>query len=102
MAQLSLFNNTCTCGTRYESCTQPNKDCPEFQIHKLTVLERAQIQLKSFYRVRMSNLYSRTANDTVKRYPTEKEAVEALENWKKKAVGNTGIIICPLNNSLEA
>jgi hypothetical protein len=50
----------------------------------------------------MSNLYSRTANDTVKRYPTEKEAVEALENWKKKAVGNTGIIICPLNNSLEA
>jgi hypothetical protein len=65
-------------------------------MQNLSLFERAQMQIQSFYRVRMSNLYSRTANDTVKRYPTEKEAVKALENWKKKAVGNTGIIIHPL------
>jgi hypothetical protein len=65
-------------------------------MENLSLFERAQIQLKSFYRVRMSNFYSRTANDTVKRYATEEEAVKALENWKKKAVGNTGIIIQPL------
>jgi len=66
-------------------------------MENLSLFERAQIQLKSFYRVRMSNIYSRTAHDTVKRYPTEKEAVEALENWKKKAVGNTGVIISPIH-----
>jgi hypothetical protein len=65
-------------------------------MENLTLFERAQIQLKSFYRVRMSNLYAKSAQDTVKRYPTEKEAVKALENWKKKAVGNTGIVIHPL------
>jgi hypothetical protein len=71
-------------------------------MENLSLFQRAQKQMESFYRVRMSNLYSRTAKDTVKRYTTEKEAVKALENWQKKAVGNTGIIICPLDNSLEA
>jgi hypothetical protein len=71
-------------------------------MENLTLFERACIQLKSFYRVRMSNLYARSAQDTVKRYTTEKEAVEGLKNWKKKAVGNTGVIISPLDNTPEA
>jgi hypothetical protein len=71
-------------------------------MENLSLFERAQKQMQSFYRVRMSNLYSRTAKDTVKRYPTEKEAVEALENWKKKAVGNNGVIISPMEHTPEA
>jgi hypothetical protein len=34
MKQLSLFYNICCCGMDYNSCTKPNKDCPEFQKHK--------------------------------------------------------------------
>jgi hypothetical protein len=96
MAQLSLFKNTCTCGTEYDSCTQPNKDCIEFQKHKrevyLNFSKNEETKEEYVYKVRFTNIYARSSDDMTKTYLEEEKAQQALNDWKNSAQGNTGIM----------
>jgi hypothetical protein len=96
MSQLSLFNNTCTCGTEYESCTQPNKDCPEFRKHKrevyLKFTKSEETKEEYIFKVRFTNIYARSCDDMTKTYLEEEKALQALNDWKNSAPGNTGIM----------
>jgi hypothetical protein len=96
MSQLSLFKNTCTCGTEYNSCDKPNKDCPEFQKHKrevyLNFSKSKETKEEYIYKVRFINIYARSADDTTKTYLEEEKAYQALNDWKNSAQGNTGIM----------
>ena len=100
MGQLSLFTNTCTCGIEYDSCTQPNKDCPEFLKHKrevyLKFTESKETKDEYVYKVRFTNIYARSADDMTKNYLEEEKAQKALNDWKNSAQGNTGIITSQL------
>ena len=96
MAQLSLFKNTCTCGMEYNSCDNPNKDCPEFKRHKqevyLKFTESKETKEEYVYKVRFTNIYARSSDDKTKTYLEEEKALQALNDWKNSAPGNTGIM----------
>jgi hypothetical protein len=44
------------------------------------------------YKVRLTNIYGRTADDLIKYYTNEEKARQCLENWKNEGAGNTGVI----------
>jgi hypothetical protein len=96
MAQLSLFKNTCTCGMEYNSCDNPNKDCPEFRKHKrevyLKFTKSEETKEEYIFKVRFTNIYARSCDDITKTYLEEEKAYKALNDWKSSALGNTGIM----------
>lgn len=53
------------------------------------------------YKVRFTNLYGRQCDDRVRTYTNEKEAIEALNNWKNQSAGNTGIVTSSTRSSIK-
>jgi hypothetical protein len=45
-----------------------------------------------WYKVRLTNIYTRSLEDRIYTYKTEKEAYEKLDSWVKLGNGNSGRI----------
>jgi len=44
------------------------------------------------FKVRFTNIYARSCDDMTKTYLEEEKALQALNDWKSSAQGNTGIM----------
>lgn len=53
------------------------------------------------YKVRLTNIYGRTADDLIKYFTNEEKARLCLENWKNQGAGNTGVITSQRMSSLN-
>jgi hypothetical protein len=57
------------------------------------------------YKVRLTNIYGRTADDLIQYYTDEEKARQCLKNWVNKCAGNTGVItsqrMSPLNGLIS-
>ena len=53
------------------------------------------------YNVRLTNIYGRSSDDTIKSFTDEEKARQCLLNWKNQGAGNTGIITSQRMTSLN-
>lgn len=69
--------------------------------NQLSLFDQQPEPVKYLYKVRFTNIYKRQCDDMTKTYNNEADAREALNKWKSKDAGNTGIVTSTTRTALR-